>query len=88
VDIVNGPCRNGCQRQENSLLPKEDYRVSSPFRFIMQYYSQHGIDYYRQINRHNPTNLRMSSGKIAFVIAVMLRSLMANTEAKEKYDNL
>ena len=54
----------------------------------MQYYSQRGIDYCKQINRHNPTNLRMPLSKIAFVIAVMAESLMANAEVKAKYDNL
>lgn len=72
VGIVNTPCRNGGQRQENSLLPKEDYRTSSPFRFIMQYYSQGGINYYGQINRCNLTNLRVALDEIAFVIAVMM----------------
>ena len=34
------------------------------------------------------TNLRMALDEIAFVIAVMMRSLMTNAEIKEKYDNL
>ena len=36
----------------------------------------------------NPTNLRVALDKIAFVIAVMMRSLMVNVEGKAKYDNL
>lgn len=46
------------------------------------------MDYYGQINRCNLTNLRVVLDEIAFVIAVMMRSLMANAEIKEKYDNL
>jgi len=54
----------------------------------MQYYSQYGIDYCKQIERYNLTSLRMTLGKIAFVIAVMMKPLMANVEVKAKYDNL